>query len=74
MKYLERLNLTLLKQARRCRGLSIDKVSSLIGKNRTMLWRYETGKSDIPVKVLLKILSTYKLSVMDVFDRGSLEG
>ena len=74
MKYLERLNLTLLKQARRSRGLSIDKVSSLIGKNRTMLWRYETGKSDIPVKVLLKILSTYKLSVMDVFDRGSLEG
>lgn len=74
MKYLERLNLTLLKQARRSRGLSIDKVSSLIGKNRTMLWRYETGKSDIPVKVLLKILSIYKLSVMDVFDRGSLEG
>ncbi len=71
---MERLNLTLLKQARRSRGLSIDKVSSLIGKNRTMLWRYETGKSDIPVKVLLKILSTYKLSVMDVFDRGSLEG
>ena len=74
MKYLERLNLTLLKQARRSRGLSIDKVSSLIGKNRTMLWRYETGKSDIPVKVLLKILNTYKISVMDVFDRGSLEG
>lgn len=71
---MERLNLTLLKQARRSRGLSIDKVSSLIGKNRTMLWRYETGKSDIPVKVLLKILNTYKLSVMDVFDRGSLEG
>lgn len=74
MKNLERLNLTLLKQARRSRGLSIDKVSSLIGKNRTMLWRYETGKSDIPVKVLLKILNTYKISVMDVFDRGSLEG
>lgn len=71
---MERLNLTLLKQARRRRGMSIDKVAELVGKNRTMLWRYETGKSDIPVKVLMKILNTYKVSVMDVFDRGSLEG
>lgn len=62
-----KLNLGFLRQARRRRHLSTEKVGEIIGKNRSAIWRYEAGMSDIGVETLCQLLDLYRVSPMDVF-------
>ena len=64
----------LLKQARRQSGITIDDASSFIGKSRSTMWRIESGKADISVSNLSKLLYLYKVSILDVFIRTSDKG
>ncbi len=71
---MEKLNLTLLKRARYRKGMSVAAAGKAIGKNRTAIWRYESGKSDITVRTLCNLLNVYNASVTDVFteDHGGI--
>lgn len=66
---MEKLSLCLLRKIRRDKGFSSLQAAQLIGKNRSTLWRIETGLSDISVTNLLKLLNGYGASVLDVFVR-----
>lgn len=61
------LNLTRLRRARRDRKLSTEKAGELLGKDRTTIWRYESGTSDISVRMLCKMLDLYQITPYDVF-------
>ena len=69
MMFVTRLNLGFLRQARRNRHLSTEKVGSAIGKTRSAIWRYESGVSDISVEVLCRLLDLYRIDPQDVFVR-----
>lgn len=62
-----KLNLGLLKKARRNKKLTTQKVGELIGRDRTTIWRFETGKTDIPTKILCQLLNIYCVTPRDVF-------
>ena len=66
--------MALLKQARRQSGTTIDDASRFIGKSRSTMWRIESGKSDISVFNLSKLLYLYKVSIIDIFIRTSDKG
>lgn len=61
------LSLTLLRQARRARNFSTEQAGKLLGKDRTTIWRYETGQSDITVGMLCRMLDLYGITPHDVF-------
>ena len=71
---MERLNLTNLKAARRKKGLSTAQAAEVIGKKKSAIWRYESGKACPTVSNLLKLLDAYSVSVLDIFDAGSIGG
>lgn len=64
---MQRLNLTWLKRARYRRRMTVEQAAEVIGKDRSAIWRYESGKTDIPVHVLCQLLDAYKTSVTEVF-------
>ena len=63
---MEMLNLGWLRQARRNKRMTTEAVAKAIGKDRSSVWRYETGITDMTVDVLFKLLCLYKRSIMDV--------
>lgn len=68
-KSMTKLNLGLLKKARRNQKLSTRKVGLTLQRDRTTVWRFETGKTDIPSKILCRMLDLYGITPMDVFVR-----
>lgn len=71
---MELLSLGLLKRARRNSGTTIDDAAKFIGKSRSTMWRIESGKADISVSNLSKLLTLYKTSILDVFVRIAEKG
>ena len=65
---MERFNLWNLKDLRRRSGRSAEEVAKMIGKSRSVIWKYETGFTDISIKTLIKLLEIYNASIFDVFD------
>ena len=63
---MESINLNWLRQARRKRHLTVERVAELVGKDRTTIWRYENGITPMTVDMLFKLLAIYHLSVVDV--------
>ena len=63
---MESLNLGWLRQARRKKKMTTDMAAKVIGKDRSTIWRYETGQTPITVDVLFKLLHLYEVSVVDV--------
>ncbi len=68
-----KLHLGLLKRARRCSKLSTQKVASILQRDRATVWRWETGKTDIPSNTLCRMLDLYGITPMDVFVRTQEE-
>ncbi len=68
-----KLNLGFLKKARRDRKLSTTRAGILLGKDRTCLWRYESGITDIPSRMLCKMIDLYKIWPQDIFVRTQEE-
>lgn len=67
---MEALNLSWLRRARLRKGMTLVQVAKKIGRDRSMLWRYENGESQITVKLLLQLLSVYGVSIGDVIERS----
>ena len=46
--------------------MTTNMAAKAIGKDRSTIWRYETGQTPITVDVLFKLLHLYEVSVVDV--------
>lgn len=66
---MEKLSLGLLRNARRRRNITVEDAAATVGKERSFIWRVESGVTDIKVGTLLKLLARYGKSVTDVFVR-----
>ena len=62
-----KLNLGLLKIARRNRNLTTEQAGKLLGRDRTTIWRWETGLTDIPTTILCQMMDLYKVTPMNIF-------
>lgn len=71
---MESINLNWLRQARRKRHLSVDRVAELVGKDRTTIWRYENGITPLTVEMLFQLLNIYNLSIVDVLVKEGGDG
>ena len=67
---MQSLNLNWLRRARRHRRLSVARVAELVGKDRTTIWRYESGQTPMTVDVLFQLLNIYGASIVDVVEKG----
>ncbi len=63
---MERLNLGWLRQVRRRKHMTTDSVAKAIGKDRSTIWRYETGQTTMSVDILFQLLHLYGASIVDV--------
>lgn len=63
---MEKINLSWLRKARRNRHLKLEQVAKAVGKDRSTLWRYESGDIPLNVDVLFQLLALYKVSIVDV--------
>ena len=66
---MEKLSLGLLRNARRRCHITVEDAAATVGKERSFIWRIESGVTDIKVGTLLKLLDRYGKSVTDVFVR-----
>lgn len=67
-KRMTKLNLGLLKKARKNRNLTTQEVGSILHRDKNTIWRWET-KGDFSIKTLCKLLDLYEITPMDVFVR-----
>jgi len=63
---METLSISLLRQARRNRRLTLQKVADYLGISESTMWRYENGKIPIMADRLFQLLQLYGCSVTDV--------
>lgn len=63
---MEQLNLGWLRQARRKKKMTTEAVAKAIGKDRSTVWRYETGQTAMTVNILFRLLQLYGISIKDV--------
>ena len=63
---METLSISLLRQARRKRRLTLQQVANFIGISESTLWRYENAKLPLTTDRLLQLLKLYGCSVTDV--------
>ena len=63
---MEQLNLSWLRQARRRRKMSLEEAASIVGKERSTMFRYENGQTPLTIGNLLKLLSAYGVSITEV--------
>lgn len=52
-----------LRRLRRNKQMKIEQVAKLIGKSRSMLWRYENGQANMTAKTLVKLAELYEVSL-----------
>ncbi|MBO6292911.1 MAG: helix-turn-helix transcriptional regulator [Selenomonas sp.] len=46
--------------------MSVDRVTEMVGKNKSTISRYENGITNMTVEVLFKLLDVYHLLIVDV--------
>lgn len=63
---METLCLSLLRQARRNRRLTLHQVADSVGISDSTMWKYENGQLPLTVERLLQILNLYRCSIADV--------
>lgn len=61
------LSISLLRQARRNRRLTLQEVADSIGVTESTMWKYENQKLPLTVERLMELLKLYRCSVLDVF-------
>ena len=62
-----KLNRGFLRAARRRMHLSTEQAGAAIGKQRSAIWRYESGTSNMTVTDLCRLLDLYRIKPQDVF-------
>ena len=63
---METLSISLLRQARRNRRLTLQQVANFIGISESTLWRYENGKIPLTIDRLFQLLRLYRCFITDV--------
>jgi len=66
---MRKLNLSWLRKARRDRHLTLMQAARSIGKDRSTMWRYESGEIPLTVDTLLCLLDVYGVSLSDVIEK-----
>ena len=62
----EAISLSLLRQARRNRRLTLQQVAEEIGVTEGTMWKYENNKLPLTVSCLMALLNIYRCSIVDV--------
>lgn len=62
----EALSISLLRQARRNRRLTLKEAAERIDVAEATMWKYENQKLPLTVDRLLELLNLYHVSVVDV--------
>lgn len=62
----EAISLSLLRQARRNRRLTLQQVAEAICVTEGTMWKYENQKIPLTVDRLFELLNLYHVSVVDV--------
>lgn len=63
---METLSISLLRQARRNRRLTLQQVAKQIGVTDSTMWKYENGKIPLTTEQLFQLLNFYGCSVENV--------
>ena len=64
---MQKLDLGMLRSARRQKHLSTRSAAAVIGKDKNAIFRYENGITSPRVKDLLALLDAYGIEAKDVF-------
>ena len=54
--------------------MTIERVAEMVGKDKSTIWRWESGIKPLSVDMLFKLLELYQLSIMDVVVREGGDG
>lgn len=57
-----KVNIDYLRRLRRQNKLNLSDVAHIVGKDRSTIWRYENGKSEISTDVLFALADYYQVS------------
>ncbi len=63
---METLSISLLRQARRNRRLTLNQVANFIGVTESTMWKYENGKLPLTTQRLFQLIKLYDCSITDV--------
>lgn len=63
---METLSLSLLRQARRNRRLTLHQVAVAVSISNSTMWKYENGQLPLTVDRLFQLLNLYRCSITDV--------
>lgn len=66
---MKKLNLSWLRKARRDGHLTLMQAAHSIGKDRSTMWRYESGEIPLTIDTLLRLLDVYGVSLSDVIEK-----
>lgn len=55
----------LLRKLRKKHGLSLKQVGIIVGKDPSQVWRWENGKSEIPMASFIKLANSYGFYIND---------
>ena len=53
----------LLRKLRKKHGLSLKQVGKIVGKDPSQVWRWENGKSEIPMTSFIRLANSYGLCI-----------
>lgn len=63
---MQTLSISLLRQARRNRRLTLQQVADYLGISESTMWRYENAKLSLTTERLFQLLRLYGCSITDV--------
>ena len=63
---MENLSISLLRQARRNRHLTLQQVADRIGITESTMWKYENSRLPLTTDRLFQLLRLYDCSITDV--------
>ena len=59
-----------LRRLRRSKRMTIKEVAAMIGKDRSTLWRYENGDTQVKAEVLFQLAAIYEVPVEQFYERS----
>ena len=63
------INLGLLRAARRKKKMNMDQAGAIIGKDKSAIYRYESGITSPRVNDLLMLMDAYHVDFKDLFSQ-----
>ena len=60
------INIDYIRRLRRQHKLKLDEVATIVGCNRTSVWRWEAGKVNMPVAAVIALADLYNVSIDDL--------